>query len=71
MAGTRVSDITRMTEAGSDLIFNKAVKMPRKKYYTSIVHEKSEPKRVGNYDTLGDMGAAQVKEEADTIVFDK
>jgi hypothetical protein len=71
MAGTRVSDITRLTEAGVDMIFNKSAKMPRKKYYTQIVTEKQQTKKIGNYDTIGDIGPAQDHVEADAIVFDR
>ncbi len=71
MAGTRVSDIQKMTEAGVDLVFNRAAKMPRKKYFEPLVHTKNQVKKIGNYHTMGDIGPAQVKNEADAIIFDK
>lgn len=71
MATTRLSDIQRMTEAGVDLVFNRAAKMPRKKYYEPIVNVKNQEKKIGNYETMGDIGPAQVKPEADAIIFDK
>jgi len=69
MAG-RVSDILRMTEEGVDLIFNKAVKTPQKKYYPNIVWEKKNDNRIGTYDTIGDLGAAEVKAEGSAFQFD-
>ena len=44
MAGGRVSDIVSMTEAGVDLVFNRAAKMPRRKYYSQIVWEMQQKK---------------------------
>jgi len=70
MANGRVSDITRMTEAGTTVIFNREAKMPRQKYYPQISTEIQEPKLIGLYDTLGDLTAAEVKAERDTISFD-
>ena len=70
MAG-RVADIVSMTEAGVDLVFNRAAKMPRKKYYSQIVWEIQQKKRVGNYHTIGDIGPAEEKTEADLINFDR
>ena len=70
MAG-RSSDIQRMTEAGVDLIFNKAVKAPKRKYYPQIVNEIMQEKVIGKYDTLGDMGAAELHGEGDAFNFDK
>lgn len=69
MAG-RVSDIIRMTEDGVDLIFNKAAKTPQQKYYPNIVWEKKSDKRIGTYDTIGDLGAAEVKTEGSAWQFD-
>ena len=69
MAG-RVSDIIRMTEDGVDLIFNKAAKTPQQKYYPNIVWEKKNDKRIGTYDTIGDLGAAEVKAEGSAWQFD-
>lgn len=69
MAG-RVSDILRMTEDGVDLIFNKAAKTPQQKYYPNIVWEKKNDKRIGTYDTIGDLGAAEVKAEGGAWQFD-
>lgn len=71
MAGGRISDIQKLTEAGVDLVFNRAAKMPQKKYYEQIVHKKTQKKKVGNYHTMGDMSAAQEKAEAAPIIFDK
>lgn len=71
MAGTRVSDIQSMTEAGVDMVFNRAAKMPRRKYYPQIVTEITQKKKVGNYHTIGNIGPAEEKIEADIIVFDK
>lgn len=66
----RVSDIMRMTEDGVDLIFNKAAKMPRTSYYQNIVHEKTNKKRIGIYDTIGDLGPAEEKPEGSAYTFD-
>ena len=71
MAGGRVSDIVSMTEAGVDLVFNRAAKMPRRKYYSQIVWEMQQKKRTGNYHTMGDLGPAEEKAEADIINFDR
>ena len=71
MAGTRLSNITKLTTDTADLVFNRAVKAPARKYYTQIVTEVTEPKRIGNYVTVGDLGQAQVKGEGDAIVYDK
>jgi hypothetical protein len=71
MANTRVSDIQKMTEDGVDLVFNRAAKMPRRKYYAEIVTEKSLPKKIGNYHTIGNIGAAEEKIEGNEVVFDK
>lgn len=70
MANGRISDIQRMTEAGVDLVFNRAAKMPKKMYYPQIVTEKQQVKKIGNYDSIGDLSAAQEKIEGDTYVFD-
>ena len=70
MATGRMTDVERMTEAGVDMIFNKAVKMPRKKLYPMISTEKKQPKLIGKYDSLGDLTAAAVKVEGDDIPFD-
>ena len=69
--GTKISDIQRNTEAGSDMIFNRAAKLPMKKYYPQIVTEKQQVKQIGNYDTMGDLGPAGKHTPGDTIVFDK
>ena len=69
MAG-RVSDIQRMTEEGVDVIFNKNAKTPQKKYYPQIVWEKKIDKAVGIYDTIGDIGPAEVKVEGNAYNFD-
>ena len=61
--GTRVIDIQSMTEAGVDLVFNRAAKMPRKTYYSSIVTELSQVKKTGNYHTIGNIGRAEEKDE--------
>lgn len=71
MAGTRISDIQKMTEAGVDVVFNRAAKMPKRKYYGQICTERQEMKQVGSYHTIGDLGAASVKVEADTVNFDR
>lgn len=71
MAQTRVSDIVRLTQAGVDLVFNRAAKMPRRKYYTQIVHEKQQRKQIGNYVTIGNLGPAGEIPEGDIPMFDK
>ncbi len=71
MAGTRVSDIQSMTEAGVDVVFNREAKMPRKKYYSQIVTELQQKKKVGNYHTIGNIGPAEEKDEGDLINFDR
>lgn len=71
MAGTRLSNITKLTTDTADLVFNRAAKAPTKKYYEQIVTERTEPKRIGNYVTIGDLGQAQIKGEGDVIVYDK
>jgi phage major head subunit gpT-like protein len=67
----RSSDIQRLTEAGVDLVFNKAVKAPKRKYYPQIVTEKMQEKVIGKYDTIGDMGPAADHVEGDVFSFDK
>ena len=69
MAG-RVSDIIRMTEDGVDLIFNKTASTPQKKYYPGYVWEKKNRKRIGKYDTIGDLGPAEIKQEGSAYHFD-
>ncbi len=71
MAGTRISDIVRMTEAGVDLVFNRSAKVPAKTYYTSIVTEINMQRRIGSYTTVGNIGPAEEREEADIIKFDR
>ena len=68
---TFVADIQSMTEAGVDLVFNRAAKLPRRQYYKNIVTEISEVKRQGNYFTIGDLSAAAEKPEGDIINFDR
>lgn len=70
MAG-RVSDILRMTEAGVDMVFNRSAKMPRRKYYAPIVTEVQQPRKIGSYTTVGDLGPASEKAEGDSISYDK
>ena len=71
MAITRASDISNMLLAGSDAQFNKAAKKPRRQYWKSIVTVKKQPKKVGNYDTIGNLSAAEEHVEGATVVFDK
>ena len=71
MAGTRITDIQNMTEAGVDMVFNRVAKMPRRKYYSQIVTEIQQKKKVGNYHTIGNIGPAEEKIEADIIIFDR
>lgn len=66
----RTSDILRMTEDGVDLIFNKSAKTPQKKYYPNYVWEKKNEKRIGKYDTIGDLGPAETKVEGAAFQFD-
>ena len=68
---TRISDITRLTEAGVDMVFNRAAKMPRRKYYSQIVTEVQQKRRIGSYNTVGNIGPATEKPEADTLTFDR
>ncbi len=68
---TFVADIQSMTEAGVDLVFNRAAKKPRRTYYPNIVTEIPEVKRQGNYFTIGDLSAAAEKPEGDIINFDR
>lgn len=70
MGNGRLSDIQRMTEAGTTLVFNKAAKMPRKLSYPQICTEKQEEKKIGKYDSMGDLGPAQEKIEMDAYIFD-
>ncbi len=65
-----MSDIERLTEDGVDMIWNKVVKMPRKVSYPQICTEIKQPKKIGNYDTMGDIGPAGVKPEGDSVNFD-
>ena len=71
MAITRASDISNMLLAGSDAQFNKAAKKPRRQYWKSICTVKKQPKKVGNYDTIGNLSAAEEHVEGSTVVFDK
>jgi len=71
MATGRMSDIPYMTAAGVDLIFNKAAKMPMDKVYPLISNEKSQPKVIGNYHTIGDLGVAAEKPEGSDITYHK
>lgn len=70
MANGRMSDITRLTEAGTTLIFDSQAKMPRQKMYPQICKEVKEQKLIGLYDTLGAIGPAAVKVEGNDIPFD-
>ena len=71
MATGRMSDIPYMTAAGVDVVFNRAAKMPMQKYYPQICEEKSQVKVIGNYHTIGDLGAAMLKPEGDDITYRK
>jgi len=68
---TRISDITRLTQAGVDMVFNRAAKMPRRKYYAQIVTEVQQKRRIGSYNTVGNIGPATEKPEADTLTYDR
>ena len=70
MAG-RISDITRMTEAGVDVVFNRTVQALTQKRYPLICTEKNLKRRIGSYNTIGDFTAAAIKDEGDTIPYDK
>jgi len=69
--GTKINDVQRLTEAGTTLVFNSAAKMPMKKYYEQIVTEKTEPKQIGKYDSMGNLGPAYEKTPGDAHVFGK
>lgn len=69
MAG-RTSDIMRMTESGVKIVFNKAVKTPKKKYYPNCVQEIPSQQRMEKYDTIGDIGQAYEKLEGDSFKYD-
>ena len=71
MAITRMSDTPNMLLAGSDAQFNKAAKKPRRQYWKEICSVRNQSKLVGNYDTIGNLSAAEKHVEGTTIVFDK
>jgi hypothetical protein len=71
MATTRVSDLSNLILAGSDEVFNKAAKAPRTQYYKDCSREVQCEKQTGNYDTIGNLTAAQEHVEESAIVFDK
>ena len=71
MATTRLADLSNLILAGSDEVFNKASKAPRRQYWKEICREEQQEKRTGNYDTVGNLGAATEHNEESAIVFDK
>lgn len=71
MATTRFSDLGNLALAGSDEIFNKAAGRPRKLEWKEITRVKQVEAQVGHYDSMGDIGPAQLHSEEDAIPFDK
>ena len=71
MAGTRMSDIGALIYAGIDAVFERAAKKPRRLYYPSVVTVKPNKKREGWYDTIGNLGPAEIHNEEDPITYDK
>lgn len=71
MAATRVSDLSNLILAGSDEVFNKAAKAPRRQYWKDIVRQVQQEKQTGNYDTIGNLTAAQKHNEESAVTFDK
>jgi hypothetical protein len=71
MATTRMADLSNLILAGSDEVFNKAAQAPRVQYWKPLVREVTQEKKTGNYDTIGNLTAAQRHNEESAIVFDK
>lgn len=71
MATTLLSDLSNLILAGSDEQFNKSVGAPRRLYYKDIVREVQQEKQTGNYDSLGNLTAAEKHNEESAISFDK
>lgn len=71
MATTTLSDLSNLILAGSDEQFNKAAQAPRRQYWKEIVREVQQEKQTGNYDTIGNLTAAQKHNEESAISFDK
>jgi hypothetical protein len=71
MATTRLADLSNLILAGSDEVFNKAAKAPRRQYWKEICREEQQEKRTGNYDTVGNLSPATEHNEESAIAFDK
>lgn len=71
MAGTRLSDITSLTLLGISEIFNSAAKADRELYYKNSSREVKMDLRIGTYQTLGALAAAETKVEGAPVKFNK
>ena len=68
MAYTMTADISRMIVAGQKEIFMKNFEaFPRE--YPDFTTEKTSTKKTETYDSMGNLQAAQVKQEGDAIVY--
>lgn len=70
MAIGRSSDITNLTKAGIQLVFNEALKAPQTIEYDQICHKYEEQKPIGIYMSAGDVGNATALVEGSAIAYE-
>lgn len=70
MAVGRSSDITNMTKAGINFVFNEALKAPQVIEYDQICTKYMEEKPIGTYLSAGDVGNAVDLDEGNVIVYE-
>ena len=66
-----MSDIGALIYAGIDAVFERAAKKPRRLYYPNCVRVKPNKKKEGWYDTIGNLGPAEIHSEGNPITYDK
>jgi len=71
MATTMLSNIGNLLYPGIAELFNRAVKRARVLQYKPIVREKSLKNLYGYYDTMGNLGPAQIHSEGNAINYDR
>lgn len=71
MAMTLMTNIGNLIYPGIQLIFNKAMKRPRVLQYKPLVMERTVRDYYGYYETMGNLGPAQVFVEGNSINYDR
>lgn len=70
MAGGRSANITNLKKAEINFVFNEAAKVPQERQYEQIVTKVNEPKEVGTYLTVGDVGNATLHTEGAAYTYE-